>query len=92
MKRILFVASAVAASVTVVAGPAPVEALAQCKDSNGSALGGSVYWGYYAGRMTCDVRPPQRLHITQTPSRTACNNMGGHGWTATGRICWDVDY
>lgn len=93
MKRLLTALALAAASVTVAAAPAagPASALAPCKDSNGTAPGGSVYWGYSIP-MTCDVSPPQRLHLTQTPTLAACNHNGGHGWTNTYRICWDVDY
>jgi hypothetical protein len=63
-----------------------------CPDSNGSALGGSVYFNYSTKYYWCDVNPPQRLHLTNTPSNLACLNAGGHGWTWTYRICWDVDY
>lgn len=34
----------------------------------------------------------QRLHLTNTPSGYACRWAGGHGWTSTYRICFDVDY
>ena len=44
----------------------------------------------YGDPVPCDVAPPQRLHIVRTPSRGACDDMGGR-WSAN-RICWDVDY
>ena len=64
---------------------------AVCADSNGSAYGGSVY-GVYGQALGCTLVSGQRLHLTQTPSATACANAGGHGWTSANRICWDVDY
>lgn len=80
-----FIASG-ALTGTSHAAPAP------CRDSNGAAPGGSVYFKYTTRYFGCDVSPPQRLHITGTPSARACADMGGHGWTASTRICWDVDY
>jgi hypothetical protein len=62
-----------------------------CKDSNGAAPGGSVYLDYRIHTFICDVRPPQRLHLTHTPSLAACNQAGGNYSPAT-HICWDVDY
>jgi hypothetical protein len=85
--------SLVIAAGTVVGAHDVAEARAPlCHDSNGSAPGGSVYLDYYTTVFVCDVVPPQRLHITRTPSLRACNEMSGHGWTSTYRICWDVDY
>jgi hypothetical protein len=77
--------------VATVGSESASAALAPCRDSNGSAPGGSVYLGY-SSTYRCDVSPPQRLHLTGTPSNAACQDSGGHGWTATYRICWDVDY
>ena len=69
----------------------PTAARPPCPDSNGARLGGSVYVRYGV-MLRCDVSPPQRLHETQVPSPAACANAGGHGWTRTTRICWDIDY
>lgn len=82
-----------AAGAVTVAAPADAEARTPiCRDSNGAAAGGSVYIDYRTTVFVCDVVPPQRLHIVNTPTAAACNDMGGHGWTAAHRICWDVDY
>lgn len=89
--RPLLVACAIGSAGVAVGGHVDA-ALPVCKDSNGAAPGGSVYRDYYTTTFVCDVVPPQRLHITRTPSAAACSEMGGHGWTATYRICWDVDY
>lgn len=62
-----------------------------CRDSNGSAPGGSVYLDYYQVGFVCDVVPPQRLHILRTPSNAARLDMGGR-YSPAVRICWDVDY
>jgi hypothetical protein len=84
-------AGSLAGAAATPAAHAVTYTLPVCKDSNGSLPGGSVYLDYYA-RPYCDVVPPQRLHITRTPSGWACRYMGGHGWTTTYRICFDVDY
>lgn len=86
----LALASVGTLGVTVASGES-ASALTPCRDSNGSAPGGSVYLGYYSS-WTCNVTPPQRLHLTGTPSNQACLDSGGHGWTSAYRICWDVDY
>lgn len=77
----------VAATLVTVAPSGSADAArAACADSNGS-----VYWSH-SSPMTCDVSPPQRLHLTATPDQAACHATGGHGWAPGSRICWDVDY
>lgn len=65
-------------------------ALRVCADSNGSKPGGTVYLSYTTS-YRCDVVPPQRLTITNVPSKAACDGMGGR-WAPANRSCWDVDY
>ena len=96
-KRLVVAAVAVIA-VGSVAGCATASGEASaarppCADSNGARPGGSVYVRY-GQRLTCDVRPPQRLHVTRVPSRQAALDMGGR-WmrvTSTYGTAFDVDY
>ena len=86
------IAAATFAGVSLAGAGVADAALKPCADSNGSALGGSVYLYYGVTNNYCDVTPPQRLHLLRTPSRSACASVGGHGWVSTQRICWDVNY
>lgn len=90
MRKLVLVLALAALAGVITATHA--EARTVCADSNGSAPGGSVYVSYYTNPFPCDVVPPRRLHLTRTPSRAACLDAGGHSWTWTYRICWDVDY
>lgn len=92
LKRLAIATLATVGTFTVATVGNVSAGLPVCRDSNGSAPGGSVYVSYWANPFPCDVVPPQRLHLTSTPSRAACDDVGGHGWTSTYRICWDVDY
>lgn len=78
--------------VATVGSESASAGLPVCRDTNGSAYGGSVYVNYSTTRLGCDLISGQRLHLTGTPSNAACQDAGGHGWTSTYRICWDVDY
>ena len=82
---------AITAVGSVVSDPSASAAMAVCRDSNGSRPGGSVY-AVYGRPIGCDVVRPVRLHEVRVPSKAACDDAGGHGWTATVRICWDRDY
>lgn len=83
--------AAVALSACSVASSDTADAVAVCRDSNGSRPGGSVYVADGVA-LRCDVVPPQRLHVTRVPSAADCDDMGGHGWSRKLRVCWDVDY
>jgi hypothetical protein len=85
------VGSVVALTGEVVGSGEASAAMPVCRDSNGARSGGSVY--VRDGRATgCDVVRPQRLHVTGVRSRSACDDMGGHGWVPSVKVCWDVDY
>lgn len=79
-----------AVTTDTVAAEAPAARV--CPDSNGARRGGSVYISYNTTHYICDVVPPQVLHITQTPSLAACEDMGGRGWTKAFKICFHVDF